>query len=248
MKKPVKKRKVAVSGKKPSDKKWTKVEWVCIGADVSMSSISLAGLARTRDGKLRHGAISKRWLKNTDYFIRLKEAAAAQEFTFDLFAEMKVMAELNEIAFAVEEAVSIGFLQRAESAWVKQQLQISGAFLGGLLKWGYSDIYEIQANQWRALVAHDLGITTHTSKWNNTEYLALPPEFHAAPKNVGKYRAQQWVQVFHSKWDGHWPDIVNTKDGQVPRGNSKAQGVQSDDRYEALAMAEWLRRELKKSN
>jgi hypothetical protein len=236
-------RRSAVSG----GRKWKKAEMVYIGGDISLSSISLGGLARTTDGKLRFGAVSKRWTKDVDYFIRMKESAKAHEFVLDLLAELKVLAEIEQMAFAIEEAVAIGYLQKAQSAWVKQQLQISGAFLGGLLRWGYKDIVEIQANKWRAMVANDLGITTHTSKWNSTDVLALPPEFHAAARNVGKYRAQQWVQVFHPKWDGHWPDIVKTKDGQVSRPEtSKAAGEQSDDRYEALAMSEWLRRDLKR--
>jgi hypothetical protein len=246
------KRPAVADDRSPKDK-WKKAEIVWVGGDISMSSISLAGIARTTEGKIRTGAISKRWTKDTDYFVRVGEAAKAHEFVLDLLEELKVMAELKEISFAIEEAVAIGYLQRAQSAWVKQQLQISGSFLGGLLRWGYSDIMEIQANQWRSMVAHDLAeklgadFTTHKSKWSTEDFLSLPPGFHAGSKNIGKYRAQQWVQQFHPKWDGHWPDIVKTKDGQVPRpSTSKAAGEQSDDRYEALAMAEWLRRDLRR--
>lgn len=245
-KKPPKIHKPPVSGKKSPGDKWKKAKIVFIGGDISLSSISLGGIALTTDGKVRVGAISRRWTKDVDYFSRLKEAASAHNAVLDVLAELKVMAEMSEIQFAIEEAVAIGYLQRAQSAWVKQQLQISGAFLGGLIRWGYNNIEEIQANKWRAMVAHDLGITTHKDKWNSADFLALPPGFHAGAKEVGKYRAQQWVQQFHPKWDGHWPDIVTTKDGQVPRPEtSKAAGKQCDDRYEALAMAEWLRRDIK---
>lgn len=245
--KPVPEARVAKKAKKQDiGRGWSRAKVVYIGGDISLSSITLAGIAVTTENKIRVGAISKRWTKDIDYFIRLKDAANATGFVYDLLAELKLMAEMDELQFAIEEAVAIGYLQRAQSQWVKQQLQISGAFLGGLIKWGYNNIEEIQANKWRAMVAHDLGITTHKDKWGSTDFLALPPEFHPASKNVGKYRAQQWVQQFHPKWDGHWPDIVKTKDGQVPRPEtSKAAGEQCDDRYEALAMAEWLRRDIK---
>jgi hypothetical protein len=248
-------RKTAVSGKKKTGKRWSSVEWVCIGGDISPSSLSLAGLARTKDGKLRSGSISVRWPKEVDYFGRMAKLAKAHDFIHDVIATLKVLPELNEIAIAIEEAVPIGMLQRgtkgkksgATGAWMKQQIQISGAFIGGLLRYGYKDIYEIQANQWRALVAKDLGITTHASKWNTQDVLKLPDGYHAKSNTVGKYRAQQWVEEFHPKWDGKWPDIIASSHGQISRPpTSKAQGVQADDRYEAYAIAEWLRRELKK--
>lgn len=242
MRPPVKKKrpnspKVRVPGevKKKSGRQYRRVEWVCIGADVSMSSISLGGIALTRDGKIRTGAVTRRWQKNTDYFTRLSDAAKAHDIVHDLFIEMRVQAELDEIHFAVEEAVAIGYLKRAQSAWVKQQLQISGAFLGGLVRYGYKDIREIQAQQWQALVAADLGITTHHTKWN--------PD-----KKTGKFRAKQWIVKFHAKWDGGWPDLINdAKLGLIARPEGrKAQAVQSDDRYEALAMAAWMREELRR--
>lgn len=261
MAKPVKKksapklRKKPVPGKKTTGKGWSRVEWVAIGADVSMSSISLAGIARTRDGKVRVGTHTVRWEKGTDFFERMGSAAKAHDVVHELFINMKVMPELNEIAIATEEAVPIGMLQRgtkgknagATGAWMKQQIQISGAFVGGLVRYGYKDIYEIQANQWRALVAADLGITTHYSKWKTEDVLALPEHYHVKKDSIGKYRAQQWVELFHPKWDGKWPDIITSAKGKVSRPEkSKAMGEQCDDRYEALAMAEWLRRELKK--
>jgi hypothetical protein len=248
--KPKKKSGSKLRQKSVSGRKWARAEWVCIGVDVSLSSISLGGIAKTTEKKIRTGAVSLRWSKETDYFQRLKSAAYAHDIVHDLLAEMAVMAEPEQIAFAVEEAVPIGMLQRgtkgkssgATGAWMKQQIQISGAFLGGLVRYGFPDIIEIQANQWQALVAKDLGITTHGSKWKNPDFLALPEGFHTSSGNTGKYRAQQWIMKFHPKWDGHWPDIVKG----LPRDTSKAQGDQSDDRYEALAMAEWLRQELKR--
>lgn len=235
--------------KKKADRKsgFRTVEWAAVGVDVSMASISLAGIAKTSEGKIRTGAVSLRWSHGTDYFERLKSAAKCHDLVHDLFIEMKVMAELNEIYFAVEEAVAISYIKRGESGWVKQQLQLSGALLGGLVRYGYVNIVEIQANQWRKIVADDLGITIHTSKWNDESYLSLPESFPKPLKGqVGKYRAWQWIVEQHPQWDGHWPDIIKTSKGQISRPEkSKAQGVQSDDRYECFAMAQWMRKELK---
>src|ERR1041385_3766103 len=144
-----------VSGKT----RWTRAEYVCIGVDISMSSISLGGIAKTKDGKIRTGAFAVRWQKGTAYFDRMKEAARAQDVVDGLMEALKVMAEPEDVYFAIEEAVSFGHLQRHASNSMKQQVQISGAFIGGLLKWGWPNIIEIQANHWRKIVADDLGIT-----------------------------------------------------------------------------------------
>lgn len=227
--------KVAVSGDSSKKKPYRTVKWIAVGADVSMSSISLGGIAKTSEGKIRTGAVTTRWPKNTDYFKRMVDAAKAHDIVHELFIEMRIQAEIEEIHFAVEEAVAIGYLQRASnSSWAKQQIQISGAFLGGLLRYGYKDIREIQAQQWQALVAADLGITTHHSKWNPT-------------KKEGKFRAREWVEQFHPAWDGRWPDLIaDAKLGLIPKPEGrKQQPKQSDDRYEALAMAWWMRQEMK---
>lgn len=266
---PVKKKspkslKIAVPGKKKASGKWRSVEYVAVGADVSMSTISLAGLAKTKDGKLRHGAVSIRWDKDYDYFRRMKEAAKAHDAMLELFKALKVMPELTDVYIAAEEPVPIGFFQRASKgqasgqagAYLKQQVQISGSFLGGLLRWGWEQIYEIQANQWRKLVADDLAehhgidFTTYKPKWASEIVLPLnlPSEIKVKGDSVGKYRAQQWMRTLHSKWDKGWEDIVGTSKGQRLRGDSKAQGLQCNDIYEAFAMAEFMRREIKRGS
>lgn len=230
------------------------VDWVAVGIDVSFSSISVAGMARLQNGKVRRArALTVRWERSTDYYTRMIGAAKGHEILFDVFKRLKVMPELDQVHIAIEEAVSIGQLQRmgklaGAGQVTKQQLQISGALMGGLLRWGWQNIYEIQAQQWQKIVADDLEISTHYSKWGNVEYLSLPTHFPpVAKKSVGKYRAWQWVEQFHPKWDGKWPDMIgHSKRGLIHRPEkSHAQGVQSDDRYEALGIMEWMRRELK---
>jgi hypothetical protein len=211
------------------------VEFVAIGMDVSLYSISIAGCARLAGGKARRAKCVKlAWEKDTDYFERIKQAAKPENLMFDLFSALKVEPELNQVFIAIEEAVSFGHIQRNAGQTIKQQIQISGALMGGLLRYGWPNLYEIQANTWRKVVADDLGITTHHTKWNPN-------------KTEGKFRAKEWVQQFHPNWDGSWPDMIrSSKRGLIPRPEkSKARAEQSDDRYEALAMMEWMRRQAK---
>lgn len=232
--------KIQVSGKKLKKKSikrsWSRVEWVCVGIDSSYYSISLGGIAKTRDGKIRAAAVTKRWDRQTDYFTRLLDAAKIHELMHELFLTLKVEAELHEVYIVHEEPVAISHFQKGASQVIKQQMEIGGALLGGILRWGWKNVWQIQAQQWQKPVAEALGITTHHTKWNPT-------------KKEGKFRAKEWIEKFHPKWDGHWPDIIeHSKLGMIPRpDSSKARGKQSDDRYEALAMANFMRLELKKS-
>ncbi len=223
---------VAKKKSKPTGK-WSRVRWVVVGADISTYSISLGGMALLSDGKIRSAkAVRLGWEKDTDYFERMKDAANAQNPMHDLFSALRLEPELAQVFIAVEEAVSFGHLQRHASNSAKQQLQISGAFLGGLLRYGWKNIYEIQANQWRKVIADDLGITIHKTKWS--------------PGGEGKFRAREWVEKFHPKWDGHWPDMIRTQRGLITKPEaSKAKAQQSDDRYEALAAMWWMRQQMK---
>jgi len=237
-KKPTKSAKLAVSKKKTrklSKKPWSRVKWVCVGIDSSYYSISIGGIAKTKDGKIRAAAVAKRWTKDDHYFKRLEDAAMVHHLMMELFQIMKVEPQLDEVFIVHEEPAAISHIQKGASGVVKQQIEIGGAMLGGLLRWGWKEIWQIPATKWQAVIAKDLGITAHHSKWNPT-------------KKEGKFRAKEWVEKFHPKWDGHWPDIIrHSKLGMIPRPDtSKARGEQSDDRYEALAIAYFMRMELKK--
>ncbi len=214
--------------------RWSRVEFVAVGIDVSLYSISIAGTARLSNGKWRRPrAVKLAWEMDDDYLkVRVKQAARPESLMHDLFAALKIEPELEQVFIAIEEAVSFGHIQRHAGQAIKQQIQISGALIGGLLRYGWPNLYEIQANTWRKVVADDLGITTHHTKWNPT-------------KTEGKFRAKEWVKLFHPKWDGHWPDMIRTnKRGLIPQPEtSKARPEQSDDRYEALAIMEWMRRQ-----
>ena len=219
---------------KRKKRRYARAAWVCVGVDASYYGISVAVVAKTTEGKIRVGTAAKRWTKVDDYFSRLADAAKGHEILLNAFQDAKVMCELHQVFIAQEEPVAIGHLQRIEGRVMKQQCEISGAFLGSLFRWGWHQVWQIQANQWRALVARDLGITIHHTKWNPDKW-------------IGKFRAKQWVKEFHPTWDKDWPDIIkNEKHGMIPRPvNSRAKPVQSNDLYEALAMAQWMREALK---
>lgn len=225
-----------------------RVEWVAIGIDTSTYSISGAAIAK------QHGKISDvrtlviRWQKGTDYFDRMSAAARGADFIHALLGPI-VGAECHEVFIAMEEPVSFGHLQRSASQSVKQQIQINGSFMGSLLKWGWQNIYEIQANQWRKIVADDLGITTHKSKYASAEYLPFPDDYVMLKGAEGKFRSKQWVEQFHPEWDGKWPDLItHGQQGVIPKPeDSKAKSLQPDDRYDALPIMEWMVREIERA-
>jgi hypothetical protein len=225
-----------------------RVEWVAVGIDTSTYSISGAMCAK------QHGVISEvrthvvRWEKGTDYFDRMRGAASGADFMHELMGP-NVAAECNEVFIAMEEPVSFGHLQRSASQSVKQQIQINGSLMGSLLKWGWENIYEIQANQWRKIVAEDLGITTHKSKYSNQEFLPLPKGWNVLADAVGKFRSKQWVKQFHPEWDHDWPDLIShgTRGVIAKPEESKAKSFQPDDRYDALPIMAWMVREIERA-
>lgn len=220
--------------------------WAVLGFDISMSSIAAAGIGYDATLKKLKGPdfIYLRWEKDDEYFDRLKEAANAHLLIDALLTEPGLILDLDEIFIAQEEPWPVGMVNRGGmSSWLKQQAEISGAFLGGLVRWGYTNVSQINSVRWRKMVADDLGITTHHSKWRSPE-LAL--EHNCAPKDSGKFRAKEWAldigltTMAGSGFENEipdWPDIVHSKDGNKPRPeNSKAKAVQPDDRYDALAV------------
>lgn len=231
--------KVVAKKKKGLKQPENPVAWVAVGLDLSMSSLAGAATAFDKTLKKRVRPVARLilWERGTHYFERMTDIAKAHNFILDLIHDLGVRAELDEIHIAIEEPYPIGMEKRLESNTLKQSAQMSGALMGGLLRYGYTNVYEIQANWWRQIVAKDLGITIHHSKWNP-----------GGKKDItGKFRPKQWVEEIHPKWDGNWIDhITHSKRGRIPRPvGSKAKPVQPDDRYQALAIMEWMRREIK---
>jgi hypothetical protein len=222
--------------------------WMVAGFDTSMSS--LAGAAFGWDGTLKQFKgpefVLKRWTKSDHYFDRLRDAAKAHELIHELQHALGLVLNTDEIWIAQEEPwpPHSSFVNKNISGFLKQQAEISGAFLGGLVRYGYQNIWQVQSIKWRAMIAKDLGITTHHSKWRSPE-LAL--EYNCLPKDSGKFRSKQWA--LSSPGPGYafmgltaeeipdWPDLIKRDEGMIPRpDDSKAKAIQPDDRYDALAI------------
>jgi hypothetical protein len=231
-----------------------KVSTLICGVDISMSSIALAGIWYDVTLKKIHGPefVIWRWQTNTHYFDRLHDACKVDNYIYDLIAELNAFVEKENMYFAVEEPWPLGMVGRSQSSSLKQQAEISGAFLGGLLRFGVKNIFQIPANYWRKIVADDLGITIHHSKWKAQ---SLCERFNCNLQNSGKFRAKEWAlsEWLLSKYDlemdiqkeiPDWLDIIGSSKGKIPRPEgSRAKAIQPDDRYDALAIMEWMRQE-----
>jgi hypothetical protein len=239
------KKKVKVVAKKKAKTSEIKASWLAVGVDVSYYSISAAAFAwdKTLNRHVGPAAISIRWDMKTDYFKRLKDAAYAHDLVHELQSQLKVVADTDEVYFAIEEAVAWSHMKKGASGVEKQQMQISGALMGGLLRWGYSRLWEIPANKWRKMVADEIGqgLTIHGSKWNNPEFAPPKEKLKYQKGKIGKFRGRQWCREVKGWTHLDWPDIINHSTlGMIPRPEtSTAQGVQADDRFEAIPMA-WV--------
>jgi hypothetical protein len=206
-----------------------------IGVDLSLNSVAVAGLGY--DGVLdKHKGPSfsfTRWNKNDHYFKRLKEVSKVYDLICDVAAEMRLLVDLKQTTIIVEEPWPFGLIKTGNSNALKQQAEMSGAMLSGLIRYGYDDIFQINSKTWQAMVAADLGITTHFSKWG---------------KGLeGKMRPKQWALNPDSAFLGFFPNEVpafpdlihdSKNGGNMPKPEtSKAKPLQPDDRYDALAIA-----------
>lgn len=225
--------------------------WMVVGFDTSMSSIAGAAIGYDRTLKKFVGPKFSylRWEKDDHYFARLSEAAKAHEIVLGLQADLGLLLNLDEIFIAQEEPVPAGMFGKGASAFLKQQCEVSGAFLGGLLRYGYKEIWQVNSMHWRKLIADDLEITTHHSKWKDPK---LAAKYNCKPADSGKFRSKQWAMNPGYAFLGmfpeeipDWPDIIESKDGKKPRPEgSVAKAVQPDDRYDALAIMTWLWEEI----
>jgi hypothetical protein len=227
--------------------------WILAGFDVSLSSMT--GAAISYDAifnKLRGPVfVSKRWQGDDHYFDRLKDAAMAHELVLELQSQLHVNMRTDEVYIAQEEPFPPHgkFMSGGASGALKQQAEISGAFLGSLLRWGYRELWQMGNMQWRKVVADMITettgepVTTHYTKWNSP---TLAQRFNCPPKVSGKFRAKQWAldvmaPYFGQMYDGDempdYPDLIRRTGGHIPRPeDSKAKAFQPDDRYDALAV------------
>lgn len=229
--------------------------WMLCGFDTSMSSLAGAAIGYDKALNKFKGPYFTilRWSKDDHYFDRLAGAAKSHELVLDLIGQANFNLRTDEVFIAQEEPFPPHgkFMGKGASGFLKQQAEISGAFLGGLLRYGYREIWQMNNNTWRKVVADGLSengrdITTHHSKWNSRELVEL---FNCNIKDSGKFRAKQWAfdqfgiapvlaQLGFPEEIPDWPDIIESgKHGKIPRPeSSKARAKQPDDRYDALAI------------
>jgi hypothetical protein len=207
-----------------------KPTWVCVGIDMSLSSI--AGCAFMSDGildKMRGPAIySNRWERGTHYFDRMKYASKPEIFLRSLVSGLRgAVAECDQIFIAIEEPWPMGYAKQGNSAWLKQQAQLQGAFVGGLLRYGYTNIYEINSESWKKLVAADIGFKGRRTK-----------EF--------KWNVKEWA--IHDWGLPELPDLIQSKDGLKPKPvTSRAKPAQPEDVYDACGCMNWMLNEIGES-
>jgi len=210
--------------------------WMVAGFDTSSSSIAGAAIAYDKTLNKMRGPVfcSVRWSKNDHYFSRISSASKSASLVWDMQAEMNLSMRPDEVYIAQEEPWPIGMVGRGVSQGLKQQAEISGAFLGGLVRFNFDNIAQIHSIQWRTMIAHDLGITTHYTKWKDPALCAI---YNCTPDDTGKFRSKQWADMMFGDLIPEWPDIIKHSTGSIPRPEgSKAKAFQPDDRYDALAI------------
>jgi hypothetical protein len=192
------------------------------GFDISMSVI--AGSAKMYDGVLNRmrGPVwyEYRFKPEDDYFTRMRIASIAHEHILDMVCQIKgCVFELDEIHIAVEEPVPFGMIKKGNSQSIKQQIEINGAFLGGLCRWGYKNLYQVNVKTWRGLVAEDFEMKQN--------------------KEFDKFTVVEWAKELYPDIPD-WPDLIRTNKGLVAKPKtSVAKPAQPDDRYDATGIMEW---------
>jgi hypothetical protein len=201
--------------------------WMVVGFDISMSSIS--GAAMMFDGLLDKikgpAVVNERWSREIHYFDRLKVAAKAENFIYDLMSGLKgAVVEWDQVFIAVEEPWPMGIVKKAESGWLKQQAQIQGTFIGGLIRAGFTNVYEVNAQSWKKVVADELGVKVGVSK-----------DF--------KWVVKKWAIETYGLED--LPDLIkNDKLGLIPKPEkSRAKPIQPEDVYDAMGLCAWMERQ-----
>ncbi len=195
-----------------------------IGIDMSMSSIS--GSALSYDAVLDKRSLTThtlRWQMDDHYFKRMIDGAKAHDFIFDLLSGFTAPLERDNTHIGIEEPWPLGIVRRAESGWLKQQAQLQGSFLGGLLRYGYANVYEVNAQSWKGVVARKAGDkATNDFKWR-----------------VKQIMLDSWGKEFDVP---DLPDLIRKQGvGLVPKPEtSKAKSVQPDDTYDAMGVMEWV--------
>ena len=219
--------------------------WVVCGFDTSLSCLAGCAIAYDRTLRKFKGPVFtvERWSTEHDYFSRIRRSAYAYELVLDLEHQLGVSMGHEDVYIAQEEPWPMGMAggkNNFTSGYLKQQAEISGAFLGGLVRFGFGNVVQMNSMRWRSVIAKDLGITTHHTKWRDA---ALVKKYNCLPRDSGKFRSKQWAldsPPFSEKFTADvpdLPDIIERANGKIPRPEgSKARAVQPADEYDALAI------------
>jgi hypothetical protein len=193
-----------------------------------MSSIAVVGIGYdSKTDKIVGPSFSElRWFTDDEYFTRLGQAAKAYELILDVLKDLWVI-EMERVILAIEEPWYYGAVKQQQSAWLKQQAEVAGAFKGGLVRYGFKYIYEINNSQWRKAVRDD------------------GQEIRKGQE--GKWDVKTWaIKAFGLP---EFPDLVKDRNGsKIPRPESgfgaKAKPVQPSDIYDAAACCAWAQNEI----
>lgn len=222
-------RSVAEMARKPPrkpkqvDKPLAEPSYAVIGIDMSLSNIS--GACQVYDSKL--GVFSPvtvhrvRFTKADHWYTRMLTAAKAHDFIFDLVKQASLAGiETDNYVIGVEEPWPAHLAKKGDSAWLRQQAQIHGSFVGGLLRWGWTRVYEVNNQLWKGPVRDALGKGT-----------------------IDKWDVKDWAV---EKWGIEVPDIINTaKLGMIEQpSTSRAKPHAPNDIYDALGVMNWTGREV----
>lgn len=204
---------------KPKPKK-SDLSWASAGIDISMSSVS--GAMTVYDGVLDEmkgpGLFSIRWERDVHFFDRLAQCVEAGKFMLELLSETTTASlALDRFWIGVEEPWPAGIVKKADSGWLRQQAQIHGAFMGGLVKYGYTKVHEVNSQLWKNPIRAETGIG-RPDKWD----------------------VKNWAMDSYALPD--LPDLIkHSTRGLIPRPDtSKAKPMQPDDSYDAVGIMEYM--------
>jgi hypothetical protein len=214
--------------------------WAAIGADTSMTSVAVVaiGYDAILDKIVGPKYADMRWMPEDDYFKRLGQAAKGYDLILDVLGGLVI--PTHRVYIAAEEPFFYGAVKRQQSGWLKQQAEVAGAFKGGLARYGYLNIYEINNSQWHAALRKD-----------GVEFEIAPKGSPEIDKKLARERNKFLVKTWAIKAFGlpDLPDLVASKSGaKIPRPESgygaKAKAVQPNDIYDAAACCAWMQNEI----
>jgi hypothetical protein len=209
-------KKLAQPPKRPQEN-----SWAVIGIDLSLTSLSGALMFYDAILDKLKGPIlqSERFERSVHFLDRLAVVSRAENFIHSLMSEANCVGlDLNQVWIGVEEPWPAGIVKKAESGWLRQQAEIVGAFMGGLSRYGFVNVYEVNNSSWKNAIKEEVG------HWPD------------------KWDVKSWAIDAYGVPD--LPDLIKTSRGLMPQPEkSKAKPQQPDDTYDACGVMAWMEQE-----